>query len=79
VYLFNNTVFKCFRGKDRIKPSKRGELEIGFPYQWLINHGYKVETMEYIGEWLDPGKFDDWLSANQYLLDTKTKGILKTR
>jgi glucose-1-phosphate thymidylyltransferase len=79
VYLFDNTVFKCFRGKDKIKPSKRGEFEIGFPYQWLIDHGYRVDTMEYRGKWLDPGKFDDWLEANQYLLDTKTQGKLKSK
>jgi len=69
VYFFDRNVFKCFRGKDKIKPSQRGELEISSPYQWLIDHGYRVETFEYKGKWLDPGKFDDWIKANQFLLD----------
>ena len=36
---------------------------------WLIEHGYKVDVQEYKGKWLDPGKFDDWIDSNQYLLD----------
>ncbi len=70
LYFFDHNVFKCFKGKDKIVPSARGELEIGDPYNWLIEHKYKVDVIEYDGRWLDPGKFDDWLEANQYLLDT---------
>lgn len=69
LYFFDQNVFQCFRGNDKILPSERGELEISSPYQWLIDHGYRVEVIEYKGKWLDPGKFDDWLEANRYLLD----------
>lgn len=71
LYFFNSNVFKCFKGEDKIVPSERGELEINAPYQWLIDHKYEVDVIEYKGKWLDPGKFDDWLDANQYLLETR--------
>ncbi len=73
LYFFDNNIFKCFVGKEKIVPSPRGELEISAPYQWLIDHKYKVDVIEYKGKWLDPGKFDDWLEANKYLLDTTLK------
>lgn len=68
LYFFDHHVFECFKGKDAIKASQRGELEISDPYNWLIDHGKKVEAKEYEGKWMDPGKFDDWLEANQYIL-----------
>ncbi len=73
LYFFTDKVFESFIGKDRIKPSARGELEISYPFQWLIDHGYRVDVVEYTGKWLDPGKFDDWLEANRYLLDRNLK------
>ena len=79
MYFFDNNVFKCFRGKGRIRPSARGELEISSPYQWLIDHEYKVDTVEYKGKWLDPGKFNDWIEANQYLLDIKSDGVIGSK
>lgn len=79
LYFFDSNVFKCFRGKDRIKPSARGEYEISAPYQWLINRGYRVDVLEYKGKWLDPGKFDDWMEANQYLLDHNSNGEIKSK
>lgn len=69
IYFFDKNVFKSFEGKDKIAPSERGELEIKSAYMWLIGHGYKVEVLEYKERWLDPGKFDDWIESNQYLLD----------
>lgn len=71
LYFFDKNIFKCFKGKDKIKPSARGELEISEPYNWLLDQGYKVLALEYKGRWMDPGKFDDWIEANQYLLDEK--------
>ncbi len=75
LYFFQKVVFSCFTGEDKIRPSARGELEINAPFQWLINHGYRVDVKEYKGKWLDPGKFDDWLTANQYLLDHNLKEV----
>lgn len=73
LYFFDCHVFECFKGKDAICPSDRGELEISSAYQWLIDHDYKVETKEFKGVWKDPGKFDDWLDTNQFLLDRLIK------
>lgn len=73
LYFFSAAVFDCFKGEDAIKPSERGEYEISAPYQYLIDHGFKVLVQEYKGKWMDPGKFDDWLEANQYILKHKLK------
>ncbi|MFC1790594.1 glucose-1-phosphate thymidylyltransferase [Patescibacteria group bacterium] len=73
LYFFDSHVFTCFKGKEKIIPSARGELEISAPYQWLIDHGYRVETKEFTGVWKDPGKFDDWLDTNRFLLDMDLK------
>ena len=69
LYFFDRHIFKCFRGKNKIKPSDRGEFEIASAYQWLLDNGYEVEVKKYDGKWLDPGKTGDWLDANNYLLD----------
>lgn len=79
LYFFDNNVFKCFTGKDKIKPSARGELEINASFQWLIDHDYKVDVLDIKGRWLDPGKIDDWLEANQYLLDHNTKKEIQSK
>lgn len=68
IYFLTAKVFECFKGKDAIKPSERREYEISAPFQWLIDHGFRVDVLEYKGKWMDPGKFDDWLEANEYLL-----------
>lgn len=73
IYFFSNGVFECFKGEGAIKPSPRGELEISAPYQWLIDKQKRVDVLEYKGKWLDPGKIDDWLDANQYLLEHMEK------
>ncbi len=78
LYFFDHTVFKCFKGKDKIVPSARGELEISSPYQWLIDHKFNVDVVEYKGKWLDPGKFDDWLDSNQYILETTLSSNLES-
>ena len=71
MYFYSSRVFECFKGKNKIVPSDRGEYEIGDTYNWLVDNGGNVEVAEYTGKWLDPGKFDDWIEANQYLLDAK--------
>ncbi len=77
LYFFDNNVFRCFR-QDPIQPSERGELEISLPYQWLIDHGYRVDVLEYKGKWLDPGKFDDWIDANKFILEKFKDGFLES-
>lgn len=69
VYFFTPKVFEAFDGDNRIQPSSRGEYEVGDLYNWLIAQDELVEVHEYDGTWLDPGKFDDWLDSNRYLLD----------
>lgn len=73
LYFFSSNVFKAFRGKDAIKPSARGELEVTELYSYLLSHGYQVETEQVDGRWMDPGKFDDMLEANQVMLETEVK------
>ena len=73
LYFFNHHVFEAFKGKNTIKPSTRGEYEITDLYNYLIENGYRVETKEIKGEWLDPGKFDDSLDANRLMLERNCK------
>lgn len=73
LYFFDKNVFKCFSGKDKILPSPRGELEISAPFQWLIDHKFQVDVLEYEGKWLDPGKYDDWMETNQYMVNFLVK------
>jgi len=69
-YFFDHHVFNCFKGKGRIKPSSRGELEISSPYNWLIEHNYKVSLDVVKGWYKDPGNPDDTLITNQVILNT---------
>ncbi|QQS38687.1 glucose-1-phosphate thymidylyltransferase [Candidatus Woesebacteria bacterium] len=69
LYFGDHNVFKCFTGKNKIVPSARGEYEIPSVFQWLIDNKYRVDVIEYKGKWLDPGKFNDWIESNRYLLD----------
>ena len=73
LYFADWRIFECFEGKDKIKPSARGEYEIPAAFQWLIDHKYEVVTKEFTGTWCDPGKFDDWLDTNRFLLDNSLK------
>lgn len=73
VYFGDSNFFKCFKGPDAIKPSARGEYEIPAAFQWMIDQGMRVDVVEYKGKWLDPGKFDDWMEANQFMIDRQVK------
>ncbi len=79
IYFFDRNIFKCFRGKNRIQPSARGEYEISAAFQWMIDNGYEVDVKKYEGKWLDPGKTDDWLDANRYILDKSAKDGVHTK
>ena len=79
LYFFDYHAFGSFQGRGAIKPSPRGELEIVSIYNWLLDHGYKVGVREFQGVWKDPGKFDDWLKANQFLLDKNIKTAAQSK
>lgn len=72
-YFYDSNVFKCFKGKGKIKPSSRGEFEVSSSYNWLIEHGYKV-TLDIVEGWYkDPGGPDDTLITNQIIIETLMK------
>lgn len=65
VYLFRNSVFDAIAN---IKPSWRNELEITDAIQYLVSSGGKVTGYTIGGWWIDAGKPDAIVRANQLVL-----------
>lgn len=79
IYMFRPVVFDAIA---QIKPSKRGELEITDALSKLIDMSLKVRFTRLTSWWLDTGKKDDMLLANDTVLDdwleAKVEGAVDT-
>ena len=66
IYMFDKHIFEAVAG---IKPSWRGELEITDAIQWLVDHKFSVHPYIHRGWWIDTGRPDDMLEANDVVLE----------
>ena len=66
IYMFDQHIFEAVDG---IKPSWRGELEITDAIQWLVDHKFSVHPYIHRGWWIDTGRPDDMLEANDVVLE----------
>lgn len=64
-YLFRRSIFDAI---DHIKPSWRNELEITDAIQYVISSGAEVHPYTLQGWWIDAGKPDAIIHANQLVL-----------
>lgn len=66
IYMFDHHIFDAVHS---INPSWRGELEITDAIQWLVDHNYAVHPYVHRGWWIDTGKREDMLEANDLVLE----------
>lgn len=72
IYMFDHHIFEAVDGID---PSWRGELEITDAIQWLVDHKFSVHPYIHRGWWIDTGRPDDMLEANDVVLEEIDYGI----
>jgi len=66
VYVFKPEIFEAI---EHIKPSWRNELEITDAIQWMLEQGHRVVPYVVEGWWIDAGKPDAIVLANQLVLE----------
>jgi glucose-1-phosphate thymidylyltransferase len=76
IYMFRASIFDAI---DKIRPSARGELEITDAISKLIELGGRVRFDRVTSWWLDTGKKDDLLLANDTVLDSWLKEDISGR
>ena len=74
IYLFRPVIMDAIA---QIKPSPRGELEITDAISKVIELGGRVKFSRLTGWWLDTGKKDDMLLANDTVLDDWLEGSVE--
>jgi len=67
VYFLTPKIFKII---NKLKPSKRGELEITDALQLALEKGFSIGYEKVTGWWKDTGTPEDILDANRLVLDT---------
>ena len=76
IYMFDKSIHEA---TNAIQPSGRGELEITDAIQWLVSNGKIVHPYVHEGWWIDTGKKDDMIEANDLVLeelDHKIEGFV---
>lgn len=66
IYFFTKKIFKIIK---KLKPSKRGELEITDAIQLLLEEGHHIEYEKITGWWKDTGTPEDIIHANKLILE----------
>ncbi len=72
VYAFRAAVFEVIAGQT---PSPRAELEIADSINGLLARGLPVDVSVTDEYWIDTGKMEDMLHANQVILESMTAAI----
>ena len=72
IYMFDHNIMEAVNS---ITPSWRGELEITDAIQWLVDQKKTVRPYVHRGWWIDTGRPDDMLEANDLVLEEITHKI----